>query len=166
MTEKTDKKNDGEVIELSEIAVGTSREDEKVIELTEDLVDEARNAISGATLETGDDDRQLELEKQQKTFRKSGDENSEQEIARELETYFPMEEEPVDLIELDQPVAEPVEPGEVSVEDSRIESALERVIERKYRQRIETLIDEIIRRKVTEDIESIKELILNRGSEK
>lgn len=50
-----------EIIELSEIVVGTSADDHAIVEMTEDLVDEVRNAISGATGENGDDVREMDL---------------------------------------------------------------------------------------------------------
>lgn len=124
MAENNGKDKNKGVIELSDIAVGTSREDEEIIELTEDLVDEARSAISGARFDDG--------------------------------------EEATGIIELDEPVAEPIEPEheKISVTDQQLEAALERVIEKKYGERIETLIDEVIRHKLTEEIESLKNLIL------
>ncbi|MFP4194771.1 MAG: hypothetical protein ACLFMN_07980 [Desulfobacterales bacterium] len=130
MTENNNNDKNKEILELSEIAVGTSGEDEQIIELTEDLVDEARDAISGATLNTGD--------------------------------------EASDIIELDEPVAEPIEPEteKLSVTDEQIESALERVVEKKYGEKIEALIDEVIRHKITEDIDAVKELILKRSTGK
>lgn len=165
MTENSGKDKSKNIIELSDIAVGTSREDEKIIELTEDLVDEARNGISGARLEKNEEASQLELNKGQNIPREHADD--EQEIASELEDYFSMDqEEEADFIELDEPLAEPVESPQISITDRQLEAALERVLEKKYRERIETLIDEMIRRKVTEDIESIKDLILKRSTGK
>jgi len=38
-----------DVIELSDIAIGTTQEDEEIIELTEELLDEAMGAVSSAT---------------------------------------------------------------------------------------------------------------------
>ncbi|MFW6053157.1 MAG: hypothetical protein ACOC8I_04540 [Desulfosalsimonas sp.] len=128
MTENNGKDENKGVIELSDIAVGTSREDEQIIELTEDLVDEARSAISGARFDTDD--------------------------------------ETTGIIELDEPIAEPIEPEpepeheKISVTDQQLEAALERVVERKYGERIEALIDEVIRHKVTGEIEALKNLIL------
>lgn len=126
MAENNDKNKD--IIELSDMAIGTSREDEQIIELTEDLVAEARDAITGAVLEGGD--------------------------------------KASDIIELDQPIAEPLDTTEISVSDEQFEAALERVVEKKYGERIEALIDEVIRKKITEDIEAIKDLILKRGGGK
>ncbi|MCF8110192.1 MAG: hypothetical protein K9J85_01760 [Desulfobacteraceae bacterium] len=130
MTENNGKDKNKSVIELSDIAVGTSREDEQIIELTEDLVDEARSAISGARFDTDDE--------------ASG------------------------IIELDEPVAEPIEPEseKIPVTDQQLEAAIERVVERKYGERIEALIDEVIRHKVTEEIETLKNLILKQGKGK
>jgi hypothetical protein len=50
-----------DIIELSEIVVGTSADDHAIVEMTEGLVDEVRNAISGATGENGDDVREMDL---------------------------------------------------------------------------------------------------------
>ncbi|MFO7932079.1 MAG: hypothetical protein ACQETG_06500 [Thermodesulfobacteriota bacterium] len=164
MTENSDNNNNEEILELSDIAIGTSKEDEEIIELTEELVDEARNGISGARLDAGEDSRTLELSGQQGKSGEAEYAGSEQEIARELENYFPINEEQADFIELDEPVSVPAETGQVSFTDQQLEAALERVIERKYRERIETLIEEMIRNRVSEDIESIKDFILNRST--
>ncbi len=164
MTDNSEKDKSEDIIELSDIAVGTSREDEEIIELTEDLVDEARSAISGATLETGEESSQLELTQEPETSRRSEDQDTEQDIARELENYFPIEEEAIDFIELDDPLEEPAEPPRFSITDQQVEAAVERLVERKYSQRIESLIDEMIRRKVSEDIENLKDMILKRGN--
>lgn len=167
MTEDNDKYQEEEIIELSDISVGTSQEDEQIIELTEELVDEARDAISGATLGTEEESGQLELTEDHVVSLETPVADKEQKIASELENYFsPEEDSGLDYIELDEPLAEPVEDTQVSISDQQLEAALERVVERKYSERIESLIDEMIRRKVSEDIESIKEVILNRDAGK
>lgn len=167
MTDNNDRDKDEEIIELSDISVGTSQEDEKIIELTEDLVDEARDAISGITPETDEESRPIELTEEQAVSHKSSEIGPEEKIESELDNYFSTKEESTnDFIELDQPVAEPVDSREVSISDQQLEAALERVVERKYRERIESLIDEMIRRKVSEDIETLKEFILNRSAGK
>ena len=61
MTEDGQKNPDKEIIELSEIVVGTSPDDDAVIEMTEGLVSEARNAISWATGDNQEDTRQVDL---------------------------------------------------------------------------------------------------------
>lgn len=166
MTENSDKNNNEEILELSDIAIGTSKEDERIIELTEELVDEAREGISGARYDTGRDSRTLELSGQQEKPGQNVNAGTEQDIARELENYFPPDEQQADFMELDEPFPEPAEAGQVSFTDQQLEAALERVIERKYRERIESLIEEMIRNRVSEDIESIRDFILNRSADK
>jgi hypothetical protein len=41
--------NDADIIELSDIAIGTTPEDDAIVELTEEVIDEAMVGISGAT---------------------------------------------------------------------------------------------------------------------
>jgi hypothetical protein len=52
-----DEKSD--IIELSDIAVGTSQEDDAIIELTEELIGEAMSGISGATHEDFSEEEHL-----------------------------------------------------------------------------------------------------------
>jgi len=56
-----------DLIELSDIAVGTSDEDEEIIELTEEVVDEAMGAISNAR-GTGDGEEELDLSEDGELF--------------------------------------------------------------------------------------------------
>lgn len=190
MTDSNEKNQEKEIIELSEIAVGTSAEDNEIIELTEDLVDEARDAISGATRETPDESRELELSddlfsepesfsgQEQETAEKADlisesrdldipekqpDADIEQDIARELDNYFPLDEEPSgDIAGAGETGTEKgPEPG-VDITDQQLQDALERVIERKYGQKIEEMVSEIVRLKISEDIENIKDYILKR----
>ncbi|MFW6334214.1 MAG: hypothetical protein ACOC0W_03010 [Desulfosalsimonas sp.] len=164
MSENNDNNKNEEILELSDIAIGTSKEDEEIIELTEELVDEAREGISGARQDTDPNSRALELSGQQEKHGETEYAGTEQEIARELENYFPVNDEQADFIELDDPVSGPAETGNVSFTDQQLEAALERVIERKYGERIENLIDEMISNRVSGDIESIKDFILNRSA--
>lgn len=61
MTDGNQTDPEKEIIELSEIVVGTSADDDAIVELTEDLVDEVRDAISGFTGENNGDARELDL---------------------------------------------------------------------------------------------------------
>lgn len=61
MTDGNQTDPEKEIIELSEIVVGTSADDDAIVELTEDLVDEVRDAISGFTGEHNGDARELDL---------------------------------------------------------------------------------------------------------
>ncbi len=190
MTDSNEKNQEKEIIELSEIAVGTSAEDNEIIELTEDLVDEARDAISGATQEKPDESRELELSRdllsepesftnqEQETAEKADlisesqdldipekqpDSDIEQDIARELDNYFPLDEEPSgDIAGSGETGSEKGPEPDVDITDQQLQDALERVIERKYGRRIEEMISEIVRLKISEDIENIKDYILKR----
>ncbi|MCF8036051.1 MAG: hypothetical protein K9K62_04170 [Desulfobacteraceae bacterium] len=190
MAENNKNNQKANVIELSDIAVGTSVEDEAIIELTEEVVDEARNGISGATRDEREDSSELELDREMP----SPDENPRQtedagrteasgdpeapeadlssaveDITRELDDYFPPDEAPAagDTAHTDAPAGREPQTGqdpEASFTEAQLEAALERVIEKKYANIIERLINEAIEQRLLEDIEKIKELILNRNA--
>ncbi|MGM0452251.1 MAG: hypothetical protein ACQERN_03690 [Thermodesulfobacteriota bacterium] len=124
------------IIELSDMAVGISSEDEPIIDLTEDLVNEAIRGYSGASGEMGAGDERLELSDQKG---RSADSNTESpgtapvaepggdadvaalsgtdsieaieaDIAKELDNYFQLEEETQQLLNgrADEPIAQSV----------------------------------------------------------
>ena len=189
MTESNEKDPKGQVIELSDIAVGTSVEDEEIIELTEEVVDEARNGISGATREGGEYASELELDREfypdepsDQTEGADPIEASESlnrpeaalssevaDITRELDDYFPADKEPGEgaAAQSGAPEEHEGQPGEAlpaAFTQEQLEAALERVIEKKYANIIERMINEAIEQRLLEDIDKIKEFILNRNA--
>ena len=190
MAENNKNNQKANVIELSDIAVGTSVEDEAIIELTEEVVDEARNGISGATRDEREDSSELELDREMPSpdehprqtedagrTEASGiqeapeaDLSSEvEDITRELDDYFPPDATPGadDTAHTGAPVDREPQTGqepEASFTEAQLEAALERVIEKKYANIIERLINEAIEQRLLEDIDKIKEFILNRNA--
>ncbi|MFP3980986.1 MAG: hypothetical protein ACLFUY_06300 [Desulfobacterales bacterium] len=191
MAENNKKNQKANVIELSDIAVGTSVEDEAIIELTEEVVDEARNGISGATRDGREEySSELELDRQMPSpdehprhtedagrIEASGDleapeadlSTEVEDITRELDDYFPPDEAPGagGTAQTGAPLGRESQPGQDpgdSFTEEQLEAALERVIEKKYANMIERLINEAIERRLLDDIEKIKEVILNRNA--
>ncbi|MBS3754979.1 MAG: hypothetical protein KGY56_04700 [Desulfobacterales bacterium] len=190
MAENNKKNQKASVIELSNIAVGTSVEDEEIIELTEEVVDEARNGISGATRNGREESSELELDREMPSpdapprqtedagrTETSGDleapeaglSSEVEDITRELDDYFPPDEAPGagGMARTGAPAGQESQPGQDprgSFIEEQLEAALERVIEKKYANIIERLINEAIEQRLLEDIEKIKELILNRNA--
>ncbi|NOY70655.1 MAG: hypothetical protein GXP53_14405 [Deltaproteobacteria bacterium] len=189
-----------DVIELSEIALGRSSGDESVIELTEDVVDSAFEGVLNAAGSSDYDENRLDIStpdalehdkiESDKVAATSGHpmppmggagmapgdkiDAIEEDITKELDNYFQLEEQAIDLLDdtVDkmelhgQPVSEPVnvfEDEPVSVAREQFESALESVIEKLYAEKIDRILTEVIERVVTEDIERLKEYILKQS---
>lgn len=156
MADDNPKDRNENIIELSEIAVGTSAEDEAIIELTEDLVAEARNAISGATGETEQEARELEITQ-----------GAEEEPAAAFgqpgaETAQSGPEGQPDLFDAEESLGIALPAEKIALTRDRVEAAVERVVERKYGAIIEQVLNEVIKHKVCEDIERLKEYLLGR----
>jgi hypothetical protein len=177
MTDGSQKDPDKEIIELSEIVVGTSEEDDAIMELTEGLVDEVRNAISGATGGDQDDARQVDLSggfgpgddpraADTEIIDLVDEVDPEMELAAAAETDFQElsetrqeafekpEDEGGEIIELTEVVE--------SVSEEQLRAALERVVELRYGDMIDGILREVIWQKVSEDIEHLKEFLLTR----
>lgn len=95
----------------------------------------------------------------------------EEDITKELDNYFQLEEQAIDLLDdtVDkmelhgQPISEPVDVFKdepISVAREQFESALESVIEKLYAEKIDRILNEVIERVVFEDIERLREYIL------
>lgn len=195
-------KTDEDIIELSDIAVGTSPEDEAIIELTEDLVDSAIEGVSRATgrMDSGDVLLDLSPASGTGTEKQPADrpdisaeildagpadddimardtvDSIEEDIARELDNYFQIEEQTQDLLDETIQKSEPAsiakaefglgdEVGEETVQVTvhQLESILERVVQRMYGEKIDRILNEVIERVVTDDIERLKEYLLKRS---
>ncbi len=193
----------GDIIELSDIAVGTTPEDEMIIELTEDLVDSAIEGVSRATGKMDSGDEILDLTPGARGARaedaipsadkpdrhgeddagdmdivaKDSIDSIEEDIAKELDNYFQIEEETQDLLDDPMPKNEPLPAsgtefglGErfpeapLKLTRDQLESAIEEVVRKMYADKIDRILNEVIQRVVTDDIERLKEYLLKRGS--
>lgn len=193
----------GDIIELSDIAIGTTPEDERIIELTEDLVDSAIEGVSRATgrMDLGDeildltpgargeqaadgvaqadapDHHRTDDPGDMDIVARDSVDSIEEDIAKELDNYFQIEEETQDL--LDEPIPKNVPLPESDIVSGRgerfpeeslqltrnqLESAIERVIQKMYGEKIDRILNEVIERVVTDDIERLKEYLLKRSS--
>lgn len=179
MTEDSQKDPDKEIIELSEIVVGTSGDDDAIVEMTEGLLDKARNGISGATGDAPGDSRQMDLSRDSEfDFDLVSPENEITELVEEVEPGADVSEEEKavdgrdsgngaenargaedgsdDILELTEEMA--------TVSERQLEQALERVIEKRYGDMIDRVLKEVIWQKVSEDIEHLKQYLLTRKS--
>ena len=100
---------DNEIIELSEIAIGITPEDDAIVELTEGLIDEAFVGFTGATSELIEEDSQMldlsgshgDTADESDTRRETSDEmdesddDIEKDIIEELDNYFGSEDDVV-----------------------------------------------------------------------
>ncbi len=176
-------REENEVIELSDIAIGTTQEDEAIIELTEELIDEAMNGISGVTVEESDDHHMLDLSHDEKSAPpiaersstdsdSSGDESlppdddMEEELSRELDDYFGPEDEdapglkkaPQAVFSDDGQPARPETPAPVSPD---MDQAVERAIRHMYTDQINHMIEEMVEKAVTAEVGRLKEIIIS-----
>jgi citrate lyase gamma subunit len=146
--------NDSGVIELSDIAIGITPEDDAIVELTEELIGEAFIGFAGATSEFLDDDeRRLDLSEtfpgldpspddsrsgiDSKTLDQDADfddsdmenDNLEADITHELDNYFGTEEAgPV--IEETTPIDSPINQAK-SMDETEEDSGVQAVDEKK-----------------------------------
>jgi hypothetical protein len=178
-----------DVIELSDITIGTTQEDEEIIELTEEVLDEAMGAVSSATGDSAEGE-ELDLSEAEKfgvggslgdsvLSGEEGDvapqepldldqeesEEVEEHISQELDNYFE-EDEPVQYkpsaIEPETPpeTAEPVPPPGPAPSQTELESTIERVIEEKFADRLEKMLADIIDARLKESMEQLKQELL------
>ncbi len=182
-----------DVIELSDIAIGTTQEDEEIIELTEEVLDEAMGAVSSATGDS-EEGETLDLSEAEKfgageTFEDSSlskgedavtpqeplnldeeeSEEVEEHISQELDDFFG-EDEPGQFTpsapETGQPPEEAAEserPAGPDTPHTELESTIERVIEEKFADRFEKMIADIIDARLKESMEQLKQELLEAG---
>lgn len=175
-------KPEEEIIELSEMTVGISQEDEAIIELTEEIVGGAFEGFSRVTGEIKEEEEILDLSRangadsdEQVTApaEKKGRELTgglmdieksegdsidaiEKDIARELDNYFQLEEETRDLLSK-------VSPPKVTENESTRENILaESEGETVTYDRFEAALEEVIRRMFGEKIDRILNEVIER----
>jgi hypothetical protein len=178
---------DSDVIELSDIAIGTTPEDDVIVELTEEVIDEAMIGISGATRDSfKEGEEYLDLSKSEsdkyarfndpERIRKKFDDTDdsgdsldlpaeeEDHINKELDDFFGSEEE------ISVPFEKSIEPplsktqSDVMVADQRISDsnlldAVETVINKMYGDKINKLLAEVIEKTVNNEIKRIKDFL-------
>jgi hypothetical protein len=136
-----------DVIELSDIAIGITPEDDAIVELTEEVIGEALNGFAGAVREVMRDDEEfLDLSENQNTSNEDDQEEEaeeavpeksdepielkiediEEELSRELDDYFEAEEETPALEATDE-ISDEIS-GEASGEASGTADSSEPVI--------------------------------------
>ena len=179
--------DESEIIELSDIAIGTTPEDEMIVELTEEVIDEAMKGISGATGDTlKEGERILDLStmtsetevrfedleqvhEKEKALKEPGDlsgplalepEDVEDHISKELDEFFGTEEEVRAKDQL--PVSDletKIQTEKVTIPESELVEAVEIVIKKLYGNTINKLIADAIEKVVTGEINRIKEFL-------
>jgi hypothetical protein len=152
--ETDDSEKDSGVIELSDIAIGITPEDDAIVELTEELIGEAFIGFAGATSDMlHDDERRLDLSETFPGLGPSPDDsrsgidskapvtdavvdesdmendNLEAEITHELDSYFGTEED-APVIEETTPIAPPNDLAK-SLDDTEEDSGVHSVDEKK-----------------------------------
>lgn len=179
-----------EVIELADITIGTTREDEEIIELTEEVLDEAMGAVSSTTGKAEEGER-LDLSESEQSGIGEGPALSEAEggevgaagiqdsssldeeeseevedhISQELDDFFGADEpakfeSPSPEIVTASVDIEPDQPAAPAMSQEELESTIERVIENKFVDRIEKMISEMVENRLVEDIEQLKKTLL------
>lgn len=168
---------DPDVIELSDIAIGISPEDDAIVELTEEVIGEALNGFAGAVREVMQEDEEFldlsedetiaseddqEKEEQESVPDESDEpielktEDIEEDLSKELDDYFEAEEEAEDEKE---EMPEPSFPSEESEPDATDKLTDEKIsvsdkdIEAVVEQVIHKMYSEKINRLIDEMIE-------------
>lgn len=185
VSDDIDQKTD--VIELSDIAIGTSQEDDAIIELTEELIDEAMYGITGATHEDFSEEehiidlshdsadtagsfvgRELHEKHDQSTTEDAfseeidiNDSDVEDHLEKELDDFFGKDQEqsskPSPARE-DRDAAGGLKAAAVTSENELL-AALEIMIRNKYGERIHDMLVAAIDKIVLEEFERINERI-------
>jgi hypothetical protein len=166
---------DSDIIELSDIAIGTTPEDEVIVELTEELIDEAMDGISGATHDSfkeGEDYLDLSKIASDKESRFKDDELHKQKVAeeaddhitQELDVFFGSEDEPSapveNLIQTEAAQAQPeAQKSGPAFADSNLVEALETVIQKMYGDKISQLLADAIEKTVKNEINRIRDFL-------
>jgi hypothetical protein len=179
---------DSDVIELSDIAIGTTPEDDVIVELTEEVIDEAMIGISGATrdsfkegeeyldLSKGESDKYARFKDPELIRKKfddtddSGDsldlpaEDEEDHINKELDEFFGPEEETSVPVEksIEPPITKiqsDVKVADQTISDSNLVDAVETVINKMYGEKINKLLVEVIEKTVNNEIKRIKDFL-------
>ena len=196
--------NDADIIELSDIAIGITQEDDVIVGLTEEVIGEAFVGFSGATSEVlQDDQREMDLSHARPGTDPSGnsasgikqgdgsedvsgavvneDENSEEDISRELDKYFGTEDDrtvpekpapaasrSADSTVPDRPKGKPeaIRSEEIRISSTHLDEAIERVIRKMFAEKINRVLDDVIERTVSEEISQLRDYLLGVSGKK
>lgn len=179
---------DSDIIELSDIAIGTTPEDDLIVELTEEVIDEAMVGISGATRENFKEGEEfLDLSKSEtdpdSRFKSSQgtdnqlveivdavDENDlasedlDDHITKELDDFFGTEEEapaPAEkAISSSVALNKPViEKADQTISPSTLVEAVEAALKKMYGDQINKFIAQVIEKVVNDEINRLKDFL-------
>ncbi|MCU0599707.1 MAG: hypothetical protein MUE70_10695 [Desulfobacterales bacterium] len=177
--------DDSDIIELSDIAIGTTPEDDIIVELTEEVIDEAMIGISGATRDSfKEGEEYLDLSRGDKDVftgarqskrdivetDKSADDDSmtaeemESHITRELDDFFSSEEDSPESVEKSiQPlvtqIKTEVQKVDLTISHSDLLEAIEAAVKKIYGDRINQLLEDAIEKIVRNEIKRIKDML-------
>ena len=184
--------NDPEIIELSDIAIGITPEDDAIVELTEELIGEAFIGFAGAVSDViHDDERRLDLSEAfsgidastddmyDNTVSESSvpddisgaddmeDDNLEEDINQELDNYFGTEDAPVAeetiLIDSSGPMDETMDETEEQSGTQTIDEKMLQMDEVRISPRqLDDAIERIIRKMFAEKINRILDDVIER----
>lgn len=188
LKKKTNMDEQDDIIELSDIAIGTSQEDDVIIELTEELIGEAMNGITGVTHEdisegehildlshdSGDEAASFEMPEipardhvvsPDDGFSDSIDidaEDVEDHLEKKLDDFFGMDQDgsPKPAPTFEAPSDGGGRKTTAVPGDSELLAALEVMIRNKYGDRIHHMIVAVIDKIVSEEFERIKKNII------
>lgn len=188
--------NDTDIIELSDIAIGITQEDDVIVELTEDLIGEAFDGFTGATSEVlHEDEHLMDLSHARQDMEGSADgaggqedgdvvaedENPDEDISRELDNFFGTEGDvpsikkpaPTDSQTTEpavqarpQRTSETVRPDEIRISSGQLDDAIERVIRKMFAEKINRILDDVIERTVSEEISQLRDYLLGVSGKK
>ncbi|MCK5783353.1 MAG: hypothetical protein KAH06_02830 [Desulfobacterales bacterium] len=179
--------NDPEIIELSDIAIGITPEDDAIVELTEELIGEAFIGFAGAISDViHDDERRLDLSEALSGIDASTDDmydsivsespvpddisgaddmeddNLEEDINQELDNYFGTEDAPVAeetiLIDSSGPMDKTEEQsGTQTIDEKTLQMDEVRISPRQLDDAIERIIRKMFAEKINRILEDVIE---------
>ncbi len=174
-----------DILELSEMTVGISPEDEAIIDLTEEIVGGAFDGYSGLTGIIGEEEQMLDLSGKdvydsnaplsapagktpETDMNLAGPLSAiENDIAQELDNYFQVEEETQNLLRESSPGKNPADGNDtipVTVTSDQFDAALEQVVRKVFGDKIDRILSEVIERTVADEIDILKEMLVARGA--
>jgi hypothetical protein len=184
--------DDSDIIELSDIAIGTSPEDDIIVELTEEVIDEAMNGISGATrdkFKEGEEYLDLSRPEPEKEARSKDLKTASQEepliesdaltgsmdmpaeevddhITKELDDFFGPDEQESKEKQIQPPAVElPDEMHEdlQALPQPNLVEAVEAALKKMYGDRIDNLIADTVEKIVRDEVNRTMEILARKS---